>query len=241
MDITKKIILQKLLNVQSRILEIDDKAKLEDIFNKLTIIFPEAEIVNSNKVEEEITEKMVMTSNEGILEASDSSIANSDEIQYKIQDEVVEIKEVNDKESIENFGVTQGNNEVENEILEESEQISGGKVFNYPEEILKEKEEAGKTIIEENKNELESHERPKEVKVNASKDIFKVFTINDKFLYRRELFGNSDAQYKEALELISRMDSFEDVKDYFLNDLGWNPNDENAKGFMETLEKKYFN
>ena len=165
----------------------------------------------------------------------------SDEIQYKIQDEVVEIKEVNDKESIGNFGVTQDNIEEENEILEESEQISGGKVFNYPEEILKEKEEAGKTIIEENKNELESHERPKEVKVNASKDIFKVFTINDKFLYRRELFGNSDAQYKEALELISRMDSFEDVKDYFLNDLGWNPNDENAKGFMETLEKKYFN
>ena len=115
MDITKKYILQKLLNVQSRILEIDDKAKLEDIFNKLTIIFPEAEIVNSNKVEEEITEKMVMTSNEGILEASDSSIANSDEIQYKIQDEVVEIKEVNDKESIGNFGVTQDNIEEENE------------------------------------------------------------------------------------------------------------------------------
>ena len=68
-----------------------------------------------------------------------------------------------------------------------------------------------------------------------------MFTINDKFLYRRELFGNSDAQYREALDLISRMDSFEEVQDYFLNDLGWNPEDANAKSFLDTIDKKYFN
>lgn len=74
---------------------------------------------------------------------------------------------------------------------------------------------------------------------HVSKDIYKAFTINDKFRYRKALFGNSAAQYKEALDLISQMNSYDQAADYFLNNYGWNPEDNEVKGFLKILEHHF--
>lgn len=74
---------------------------------------------------------------------------------------------------------------------------------------------------------------------HVSKDIYKAFTINDKFRFRQALFGNNTAQYNEALDLISQMDSYDEAVDYFLNNYGWNPEDSDVKGFLKILEHHF--
>lgn len=74
---------------------------------------------------------------------------------------------------------------------------------------------------------------------HVSRDIYKAFTINDKFRYRKALFGNSAAQYNEALDLISQMNSYDQAADYFLNNYGWNPEDSDVKGFLKILEHHF--
>ncbi len=69
----------------------------------------------------------------------------------------------------------------------------------------------------------------------VSGDIRKAFSLNDKFLYRRELFGNSAQQYDAALDLISEMEGYEDAETYFLDNYGWNKEDVHVKNFMKIL------
>ncbi|MGM9846334.1 MAG: hypothetical protein ACI31F_00105 [Muribaculaceae bacterium] len=242
MDSTKKHILQTLLEIQSQILEIDDNEKLEDISFKLSSLFPFADVSASSEVQEDNIK-------ETIADAPQEDHQNlSEETVERIQEEKSESPFEESEEDIADEAFDAKEEEYL-ETTEETEDVSQNftvKSENNLEEEPNEdpNEESEKGPKEESKEELkeESNEESKEEKkVNATpKDIYKVFTINDKFLYRRELFGNSDAQYREALDLISRMDSFEEVQDYFLNDLGWNPEDENAKSFLDTIDK-YFN
>lgn len=70
-------------------------------------------------------------------------------------------------------------------------------------------------------------------------DIRKAFTVNDKFLFRRELFGNSAQQYDEAMNLISEMQSYEEARDYFFGQFGWDSDNREVKRFMEILENHF--
>ncbi len=69
--------------------------------------------------------------------------------------------------------------------------------------------------------------------------ISSVFNLNDKFRFRRELFGNSDAQYVECLDMLSAMKSLDEAKEYLLDDLNWDPDNDDAKAFIELLSNYY--
>ena len=71
------------------------------------------------------------------------------------------------------------------------------------------------------------------------KSVSSVFNLNDKFRFRRELFGNSDAQYVECLNLLSAMDSLDEAKEYLFDDLSWDPNNEDVKAFIELISNYY--
>ncbi|MBD5310265.1 MAG: hypothetical protein HDS10_07595 [Bacteroides sp.] len=66
-----------------------------------------------------------------------------------------------------------------------------------------------------------------------------VFTLNDKFRFKRELFGNSDADFNNTLSYVASLDNYLEAEDYFLTELQWNPDREEVKEFLEIL-KKYF-
>lgn len=72
-----------------------------------------------------------------------------------------------------------------------------------------------------------------------AKDIFKAFTINDKFRFRRELFRNSQDEFDETLDVIAQMSNFDEAEEYFYNDLCWDPEIEVVKEFMETVRKHF--
>lgn len=65
------------------------------------------------------------------------------------------------------------------------------------------------------------------------------FCINDRFRFRRELFNGSDSEFAAAMNVVASMENFEEAQDYFLGELGWNPEDENVADFLEIIER-YF-
>ncbi|MCM1077695.1 MAG: hypothetical protein NC411_10095 [Bacteroides sp.] len=70
-------------------------------------------------------------------------------------------------------------------------------------------------------------------------DISKAFTLNDRFRFRRELFRNSDEEFKETLEVIGSMSSMEEAEDYFFNDLCWDASNSVVKEFMAVVAKHF--
>lgn len=72
-------------------------------------------------------------------------------------------------------------------------------------------------------------------------DRFVEFTLNDKFRFRRELFGNSDIDMNEALDVVDAMTSREEVEDYFYNDMCWDPKNEDVKDFIRIVTAKFTN
>lgn len=65
------------------------------------------------------------------------------------------------------------------------------------------------------------------------------FCINDRFRFRRELFGGSDAGFSSAMDLVATMDNYEEAEEYFIEELGWDPEDPNVADFLAIIER-YF-
>ena len=66
-----------------------------------------------------------------------------------------------------------------------------------------------------------------------------VFSINDRYRYRRELFGGNDAAFSDALSRVAAMDSYDEAEGYFLEDCQWDPERPEVVDFMGVL-RKYF-
>ena len=70
-------------------------------------------------------------------------------------------------------------------------------------------------------------------------NVLKAFSLNDKFLYTRELFHGDDRDYSDTITLLSEMGSYEEAEDYLVHDLMWNPEDANVKSFLAALAKAF--
>ena len=66
-----------------------------------------------------------------------------------------------------------------------------------------------------------------------------VFTINERFRFKRELFGNSDADFNNTLALVASMENYDEAEDYFLNEEGLNIDNPAVRDFLDII-KKYF-
>ncbi|MCH5216039.1 MAG: hypothetical protein J1F10_03785 [Muribaculaceae bacterium] len=74
---------------------------------------------------------------------------------------------------------------------------------------------------------------------NLSKNLKKAFTLNDRFRFRRELFGNHDVEFNDTLNLVEAMHSFDEAEDYFYNDLQWDKTSPEVGDFMKIIEKHF--
>lgn len=57
-------------------------------------------------------------------------------------------------------------------------------------------------------------------------------TLNDKFRFRRSLFGGSDQQMTDTLAIIAGISSADDLTDFITNDLCWDPEDPEVVDFL---------
>lgn len=70
-------------------------------------------------------------------------------------------------------------------------------------------------------------------------DLRKSFTINDRFRFRRELFGNNDTDMTDTINMVSAMNSFVEAEEYFYDDLGWDKSADEVKDFMAIIERHF--
>lgn len=72
-----------------------------------------------------------------------------------------------------------------------------------------------------------------------AKDIKKAISLNDRFRFRRELFGNSDGVMESTLNHLNALDSYEDTLSYLQNQFDWDKENEAVVDFMNILEKRF--
>lgn len=141
------------------------------------------------------------------------------------------------------------NVDIQPEVMEEAIPVT---IIEAPTVVMPEQEitvkEESATIQPEEENiepEEEDNEHVSEptesspVTIMADKFAPISFTLNDKFRFRRELFGNSDIDFADALNVVDAMNSLDELEDYFYNDLCWDPNDENVIDFMSIVGARF--
>lgn len=69
----------------------------------------------------------------------------------------------------------------------------------------------------------------------CSKDLRKAFSLNDKFRFRRELFGNSDAMMMDTIETVSAMNSLDEALEYFYDTLEWDKDNPEVVDFVNII------
>lgn len=83
--------------------------------------------------------------------------------------------------------------------------------------------------------------RPPEEKTampKREKKLKSAFSLNDRFLYARELFGGDMKMFDSALDFIEGVNDYSVIEDYFFNEMEWDPDKEEVKSFMELLRNK---
>lgn len=69
--------------------------------------------------------------------------------------------------------------------------------------------------------------------------IIRCFSINDKFRFRRELFGGSDCAFHDLLSLLETMESLSEAKAYISGEMDWDPESPDVKAFFNIIERYY--
>lgn len=71
------------------------------------------------------------------------------------------------------------------------------------------------------------------VAVNEAAKI--ALTLNDKFRFRRTLFGGSDSQMTDTLAILAGITDDGDLNDFITNDLCWDPEDQEVIDFLAVV------
>lgn len=65
------------------------------------------------------------------------------------------------------------------------------------------------------------------------------FSINDKFLYIRELFNGSAVTFYDAIDRLPSFSDADEAQNYFIERLSLNPDDETSARFLEMVKSYY--
>ncbi|MGN0210149.1 MAG: hypothetical protein ACI391_03430 [Muribaculaceae bacterium] len=79
-------------------------------------------------------------------------------------------------------------------------------------------------------------EAPQAAPARPRMPIRNFFTINDKYLFRREVFDGDEQAFEDTLDLFAAMNSFDEAKEYIYDDLMLDPQNQDVKSFMEIIE-----
>ena len=132
----------------------------------------------------------------------------------------------------------------ETEFVDSDDTEDGGIIFVDDEpEIM---EEESESVDDMDERELYNRGEPMEsepsvltvgdmMSARRAKELRKALRLNDRFRFRRELFGNSDVNMNDTLNLIDTMADYAEARDYLINDLGWSADEPVVKEFLELV------
>lgn len=130
-----------------------------------------------------------------------------------------------------------------NEIKEDEKVPPVQSAFDLDEYSIEEagEEEQSNVVLEYEaleEDEQETEDNKGEVLVASERGKL-VFSINERFRYKKELFDNSDLDFNNSLALVASMEDYEEAEDYFLNEEGLDRNNPVVTEFLEVI-KRYF-
>ncbi|MDE6018756.1 MAG: hypothetical protein K2G85_08085 [Muribaculaceae bacterium] len=76
-------------------------------------------------------------------------------------------------------------------------------------------------------------------KPNKNVKLKSAFTLNDRFLYSRELFDGNMKMFDSTLEFLEGIEDYSIIEDYFYSELEWDPENIHVATFMDIL-RPYF-
>lgn len=229
--------------------------KEEGIISAVSDNIPERQEI---AVEDEETE--VPTDSVSVEEVTEVSVSETEDIS---ENEETDIPEERQEESLENEETDVPEEEEETEVPEEeeSQDFAENEDIEMPEEeelgnddeILFNLEEEDDSIIfeppvkEESTLEIDLTDNVA-TKVNADIDKIKqtpvkkretriksAFSLNDRFLYSRELFDGNMKMFDSTLDFLEGIDEYPIIEDYFYSELEWDPENRYVATFMDIL------
>ncbi len=83
-------------------------------------------------------------------------------------------------------------------------------------------------------------EQPKPEHIQKPKPNLKAFfSLNDRFLYARELFDGDMKMFDATLRQLEGIEYFSDIEDYFFNELEWDPERRFVSQYIDTLRPHF--
>ena len=70
-------------------------------------------------------------------------------------------------------------------------------------------------------------------------DFRKAFSLNDRFRFRRELFGGNEEKMNKAIADLNDLSSYEESVTYLNKVLNWNIEDDSVADFIKLLENRF--
>ena len=183
--------------------------------------------------EEEAPHEVIPDNNEATLpapEEEENIIPESPELP---EEETTLPEDDNDGESIEEQPVI---------ALEEEEPTESAPEEDVTEEAAEEEKVNTCVAATEETKQHTTPEQAPELRLDEklarqySRDLRKAFSLNDRFRFRRELFGNSDEKMNEAITAVENMDSMQEAREYFFTRLGLDSSSTDVTDFMAIVE-----
>jgi hypothetical protein len=118
----------------------------------------------------------------------------------------------------------------------------------FPESLPKKEDKEAETVVRlmdvEKAVTAEKEEKPvlslnEIIAKKQLSDLWKSFSLNDRFLFRRELFGGDEARMTKVINDLNEMSSFEDSISYIEKELNWNSENKAVIDFISRLEKRF--
>lgn len=70
-------------------------------------------------------------------------------------------------------------------------------------------------------------------------DLKRVFTLNDKFRFRRALFNQDDNKFAETLGQLAEFESFEEARNFVVDEFGWDVQNPDVEDFLSIIKPHY--
>jgi hypothetical protein len=70
-------------------------------------------------------------------------------------------------------------------------------------------------------------------------DIWSAISINERFLFIRELFGNDPEGFKNTVTLLNSLSSFEAAKKFMTDRFHWDENSTVANDFLNVVRRRF--
>lgn len=72
---------------------------------------------------------------------------------------------------------------------------------------------------------------------SVNDDLLRAFTVNDRFMFIRELFGGNADDFAQTVKLIAAMPDLTEAQEYLYQDLMWDSSNPAVSAFMDVLAR----